>query len=112
MDSSRENIDDLHNRLSTFIMPYLRRSAADGRPHTILTWAQSLDAKIAPSSTIRYPLSSWETWYLAHLIRRRSDSILIGAQTAVTDDPSLIGIKIKRLIRANNSEGAIRWNRK
>jgi riboflavin biosynthesis pyrimidine reductase len=28
---------------------------------------------------------------MSHLIRLRSDAILIGAQTAVTDDPSLTG---------------------
>jgi RibD C-terminal domain len=85
------NMDDLHNKLSTFLKPYLSKASLNGKPHTVLTWAQSLDAKIAPSSMMRYPLSCWETWYMAHLIRRKSDTILIGAQTAVTDDPSLIG---------------------
>jgi 2,5-diamino-6-(ribosylamino)-4(3H)-pyrimidinone 5'-phosphate reductase len=82
-------MNDLEKKVTTFLTPYL--SLLNSKQHTILTWAQSLDAKIAPSSTIRYPLSSWETWYMTHLIRRQSDAILIGAQTAVTDDPSLIG---------------------
>jgi len=83
--------NDLEQHLSTFITPYLTRTSIGCNPQTVLTWAQSLDAKIAPSSTSRYPLSCWEAWCLAHMIRRKSDAILIGAQTAVTDNPSLIG---------------------
>ena len=36
-------------------------------------------------------LSSLETKYMTHLIRREVDAILIGAGTAVTDNPSLNG---------------------
>ena len=91
MDSNQEDLNDLHNKLSIFINPYLSHSSVNGKPHTVLTWAQSIDAKISPSSTKRYGLSCWHTWFLTHLIRLQSDTILIGAQTAVTDDPSLSG---------------------
>lgn len=37
-------------------------------------------------------LSSLETKYMTHLIRRQVDAILIGAETAVTDNPSLNGM--------------------
>lgn len=86
-----EDIDELHSTLSAFLAPYLSKPYLGGKPHTVMTWAQSLDAKISPSSTMRYPLSCWETWYMTHLIRRQLDAILIGAQTAVTDNPSLAG---------------------
>lgn len=36
-------------------------------------------------------LSSSETKYMTHLIRRQTDAILIGAETAVNDNPSLNG---------------------
>ena len=84
-------MDDLHERLSAFLQPYLSSPSRDGRPLTILTWAQSLDAKIAPGTRAPIALSSLETKYMTHLIRRRTDAILIGAETAVNDNPSLNG---------------------
>jgi riboflavin biosynthesis pyrimidine reductase len=80
-----------HDELSVFLKPYLA-TRPDGRPLTILTWAQSLDAKIAPGTRKPIALSSLETKFMTHLIRRQSDAILIGAETAVTDNPSLNGI--------------------
>jgi len=77
--------------LTGFLQPYLSGPPRDGRPWTILTWAQSLDAKIAPSTRLPMALSSLETKYMTHLIRREVDAILIGAGTAVTDNPSLNG---------------------
>ena len=82
---------DLHALLSAFLQPYLTTPSKEGRPLTILTWAQSLDAKIAPGSRTPMALSSLETKYMTHLIRRHVDAILIGAETAVTDNPSLNG---------------------
>jgi hypothetical protein len=85
-------MNDLHDRLSGFLHPYLSSTPKDGKPLTILTWAQSLDAKIAPRTRTQMALSSLETKYMTHLIRRKADAILIGAETAVTDNPSLNGI--------------------
>lgn len=82
---------DLHALLSAFLRPYLTTLPKEGRPLTILTWAQSLDAKIAPGSRTPMALSSLETKYMTHLIRRQVDAILIGAETAVSDNPSLNG---------------------
>ena len=73
------------------LMPYLSKTRADSNPHIVLIWAQSLDGKISPSSMRRYPLSGWKAWYFTHKMRLEADVIVIGAQTAVTDDPSLIG---------------------
>ena len=89
-------LDALHTQLSTFLEPYLSKSCLHSKPFIILAWSQSLDAKISPSSTERYPLSCWETWYMTHMIRRRCDAIVIGAQTAVTDNPTLMGEKLSR----------------
>jgi riboflavin biosynthesis pyrimidine reductase len=84
-------MDALHERLSAFLEPYLTTPAREGRPLTIVTWAQSLDARIAPASRRPIALSSLETKYMTHMIRRQTDAILIGAETAVTDNPSLNG---------------------
>jgi 2,5-diamino-6-(ribosylamino)-4(3H)-pyrimidinone 5'-phosphate reductase len=88
---------DLHERLSTFLEPYLSTPSKDGRPLTITTWAQSLDGKIAPGTRTPLALSSLETKYMTHLIRRQTDAILIGAETAVTDNPSLNGTKVTEI---------------
>jgi len=84
-------MDSLPDTLVEFLEPYLAGPAAVERPWTILTWAQSLDAKIAPSTRQPIALSSLETKYMTHLIRRHVDAILIGAETAMTDNPSLNG---------------------
>jgi hypothetical protein len=84
-------LHDLHEQLSKFLQPYLVAKPIEGKPLTILTWAQSLDAKIAPETRTPIALSSMETKYMTHLLRRRTDAILIGAQTAVADNPSLNG---------------------
>jgi riboflavin biosynthesis pyrimidine reductase len=83
----------MHDHLSTILQPYLT-TRPEGRPLTILTWAQSLDAKISPASRMPIALSSLEAKYMTHLIRRQTDAILIGAGTAVNDNPSLNGTTI------------------
>ena len=87
-------MNDFHETISAFLAPYLSRPRIQGKPLTILTWAQSLDAKIAPVTRTPIALSSLETKYLTHLIRRQCDAILIGAQTAVADNPSLNGMDL------------------
>ena len=58
------------------------------RPFVLLKWAQSRDRFIA-SKTSRVLFSTPETSMLVHAIRSRYDAILIGANTAITDNPSL-----------------------
>jgi riboflavin biosynthesis pyrimidine reductase len=84
-------MDALPETLVRFLQPYIEGPASAERPWTILTWAQSLDAKIAPSTRQPMALSSLETKYMTHLIRRQVDAILIGTETALTDNPSLNG---------------------
>ena len=86
-------MDILEQQLREFLDPYLSIPSRNARPLTILTWAQSLDAKIAPATRTPIALSSLQTKFMTHLIRRRTDAILIGAETAVTDNPSLNGMK-------------------
>ena len=84
-------MDDLHTLLINFLQPYVTIPSKEGKLLTILTWAQSLDAKIAPATRVPMALSSLETKYMTHLIRRQVDAILIGAETAVGDNPGLNG---------------------
>lgn len=58
------------------------------RPFVLLKWAQSRDRFIARESA-PVAFSTPETSMLVHAIRARYDAILIGANTAITDNPSL-----------------------
>ena len=64
------------------------------RPYLILKWAQSKDGFIAPLAKIRKDqapvfLSSKEEQILVHQWRTEEAAILVGAQTAITDNPRL-----------------------
>jgi len=65
------------------------------RPHVTLTFAQSLDGKLAPSNdgdcstAANYPLSGPESLELTHALRSIHDGILIGGRTLSIDNPRL-----------------------
>ncbi|KAK1923065.1 dihydrofolate reductase-like domain-containing protein [Papiliotrema laurentii] len=59
------------------------------RPHITLTWAQSLDAKIAGKNGSRVILSGPESMLMTHWLRTMHDAILVGINTIVLDDPRL-----------------------
>ena len=71
------------------------------RSHFTLTWAQSLDAKIAGPSGQRVVLSGPEsmemthwsvamrTFYLICRMRSMHDAIMVGVNTVILDDPRL-----------------------
>ena len=64
------------------------------RPYLVLKWAQSQDGFIAPLAETRNKkspvfLSSKEEQILVHQWRTEEEAILIGAETAVADNPQL-----------------------
>ncbi|SGY30343.1 BQ5605_C002g01144 [Microbotryum silenes-dioicae] len=59
------------------------------RPFVTLTYAQSIDAKIAGPGGTQIRLSGAESMYLTHALRALHDSILVGVGTVVSDDPQL-----------------------
>lgn len=59
------------------------------RPYVILKWAMSLDGKTVTTPTDSRQISCMETQQHAHQLRREVDAILIGAKTAINDDPLL-----------------------
>lgn len=74
-----------------------------GRPYITLKWAQSADGKVALSGGQRRQISGEPSMRLVHLLRARSDAILVGINTVLSDDPLLTarGIPDPRpLIRA------------
>ncbi|GFZ48135.1 hypothetical protein JCM24511_05883 [Saitozyma sp. JCM 24511] len=59
------------------------------RPHVTVTWAQSLDAKIAGPGGARVILSGPESMEMTHWLRTMHDAILVGINTIIMDDPRL-----------------------
>ncbi|GCD80867.1 bifunctional diaminohydroxyphosphoribosylaminopyrimidine deaminase/5-amino-6-(5-phosphoribosylamino)uracil reductase RibD [Schleiferia thermophila] len=62
------------------------------RPYVYLKWAESLDRFIAPiNQPVNKPfiISSKQSLRLAHRLRAGTQSILIGSETALKDNPSL-----------------------
>ncbi|KII93624.1 hypothetical protein PLICRDRAFT_102039 [Plicaturopsis crispa FD-325 SS-3] len=65
-----------------------QRSPSSGdRPYVTLTFAQSIDAKIAGVGGKQLILSGHESMVMTHWMRTMHDGILIGIGTALNDDP-------------------------
>ncbi|KAI0699384.1 bacterial bifunctional deaminase-reductase [Cerioporus squamosus] len=64
-------------------------SSKTSRPYVTLTFAQSLDAKIAGASGKQLILSGKESMIMTHWMRTLHDAILVGVGTALNDDPQL-----------------------
>jgi diaminohydroxyphosphoribosylaminopyrimidine deaminase/5-amino-6-(5-phosphoribosylamino)uracil reductase len=70
------------------LAPYLKHRTT-GQPWVVLKLAASLDARTAaPDGTSRW-ITGEEARRDAHLLRARSDAILVGAGTVRADDPAL-----------------------
>jgi diaminohydroxyphosphoribosylaminopyrimidine deaminase / 5-amino-6-(5-phosphoribosylamino)uracil reductase len=59
------------------------------RPYVTLKWAQTADGKIAGPNGSRLQITDREANRIIHQLRARSDAILIGANTALNDNPLL-----------------------
>jgi 2,5-diamino-6-(ribosylamino)-4(3H)-pyrimidinone 5'-phosphate reductase len=59
--------------------------------HVTLTYAQSLDGRIAGKNGLQLRLSGEESMLLTHWMRTRHDAILVGIGTALNDNPQLNG---------------------
>lgn len=59
------------------------------RPYVTLKWAQSADRKVAGPGGRRMQISGEQELRAAHVLRAGFDAILIGIQTALSDDPML-----------------------
>ncbi|KAB5532616.1 dihydrofolate reductase-like domain-containing protein [Coniochaeta sp. 2T2.1] len=64
-------------------------SSSASLPHLTLTFATSLDSAISLSPGTQTVLSGPESKAMTHYLRSRHAAILVGAGTAVADDPGL-----------------------
>jgi len=60
-----------------------------GRPWVLAKWAMTLDGKIATRTGSSQWISSAESREIVHKLRGRVDAIVVGRQTAQSDDPLL-----------------------
>ncbi|KAJ7193350.1 dihydrofolate reductase-like domain-containing protein [Mycena pura] len=74
--------------LTTLLAPYAA-APPPARPHVTLTFAQSLDGKIAGPGGAQLILSGAESMLMTHWLRTQHDAIIIGVGTAINDDPQL-----------------------
>jgi len=101
----------------SLIAPYLP-GTSDGHdqstPFVTLTYAQSLDGAITLSPGMRTVLSGPETKAMTHFLRSQHDAIIVGATTAISDDPSLncriAGVKLGDQPRPVIIDPDRKWN--
>jgi diaminohydroxyphosphoribosylaminopyrimidine deaminase/5-amino-6-(5-phosphoribosylamino)uracil reductase len=65
------------------------KMAAVGRPLVIAKWAMSADGKLATRAGLSRWVSGPEARELVHAVRGQVDCIMVGARTALMDDPLL-----------------------
>jgi len=70
------------------LAPYLKRTRT-GLPWVIAKWAMTVDGKIATMHGDSQWISNEHSRELVQKIRGRVDGIMVGAKTALNDDPSL-----------------------
>lgn len=74
------------------LVPFLKDFLPVSRPHrpfVTLTWAQSLDSRIAAQPGVQTKISHAETKTMTHYLRANHDAILVGIGTVLADDPKL-----------------------
>lgn len=86
LNSEMEITQDLKGKLEAF----LPASVAKDSLHVTLTYAQSLDGKIAAKKGERTPISHQETKIMTHFLRSQHEALLIGITTFLVDNPSLL----------------------
>jgi 2,5-diamino-6-(ribosylamino)-4(3H)-pyrimidinone 5'-phosphate reductase len=77
----------LPKSIPAFLAPYLPTGAEPF--HVTLTYAASIDSRIAAAPGTQTAISHLETKTMTHYIRAHHDAILVGIGTVLADDPGL-----------------------
>ncbi len=80
--------DALAAEFRQLIAPFILRAQFD-RPFVTMKWAQTADHKVAGHEGMRLRITGPEANALVHTLRSRSDAILVGINTVLSDDPML-----------------------
>jgi diaminohydroxyphosphoribosylaminopyrimidine deaminase/5-amino-6-(5-phosphoribosylamino)uracil reductase len=78
----------LEGAAKQLIAPFLAR-VRHNRPYVTLKWAESADGKVGGAGRTKLRISNARSSHLVHELRSRSDAILVGVNTVVSDDPQL-----------------------
>ncbi|SCW00631.1 LAFE_0C08482g1_1 [Lachancea fermentati] len=80
----------LRSDLIPFLEPFLpQNELSSSKPFVTLTYAQSVDSRISKGRGLRTTISHKETKAMTHYLRFHHDGIVVGAGTALADDPGL-----------------------
>ncbi|CAN6645820.1 2,5-diamino-6-ribosylamino-4(3H)-pyrimidinone 5'-phosphate reductase [Trichomonascus vanleenenianus] len=79
----------LPQSLVPFLEGYLPKHHAGDRPFVTLTYAASIDSRIAAGKGQRTTISHLETKTMTHYLRSKHDALLVGKGTVLADDPKL-----------------------
>ncbi len=87
----------LNDEARRLTRPYVTRLKLQ-RPYIILKWAQSLDGWLSAPDGKRRQLTGQTAARIVHRLRARVDAIIVGANTAIVDNPLLTArdVPIKR----------------
>lgn len=103
--SPEQIVNDKIDGIASWINSWRDAYERSDRPYITLTYAQSLDGKIASTSSdegsilsSNLPISGTESLLMTHALRSMHDAILIGGTTALIDNPRLTN----RLWRGDN----------
>jgi 2,5-diamino-6-(ribosylamino)-4(3H)-pyrimidinone 5'-phosphate reductase len=77
-------------KIKDYLPPHSSRQPPSHiKPFVTLTFATSLDSQLAIAPGVQTALSGPQSKAMTHFLRSRHDAILIGAGTAIADNPSL-----------------------
>ena len=92
VDRASEEIEAEARQL---IAPFIARTT-HRRPYITLKWAQTADGKISGPRGARMQISNAHATRAVHELRSRSDAILVGVNTVLSDDPMLTARDVER----------------
>jgi len=78
----------LENPWKQLIAPFVAK-VVHRRPYVTVKWAQTADGKVAARDGKPIQISNPTSWRTVHELRARSDAILVGIGTVLSDDPLL-----------------------